>query len=243
MATLVPTTDLSLPIDRQDLFNMWADAALGEIARDDLAPGVFTFDRATHISAATTTPNPGHALYAVFDRLLFIFHDEVDDTGVSLWLAVGPDRFDVACLAAEPIPAGAVVEPWFDKWVRVASDVSGPLNLIAMGANQQGIGIVSGSGNPLGPGATAASGTWIPVAIDGYIWTYVVDKSLSQERWVRVSVGAPGSIEENVAGGEFQPLVDDPVGFAFNNVTAGTTEMYERILWTGPRRYRSLSTF
>lgn len=214
---------------------MWRDAALGTIARDDLAPGIFTFDRATHLTAATSTPFPGHAFYSQAEALLYIFHDEVEGTGVSLWLAIGPDRFDVACVAAEPIPAGAIVEPLIDKYVRVATEASNHAAAISMGANQAGIDFDDVS-NP----TTAASGAWIPVAVDGNIWAYANDTTLDFNRFCRVSATHPGVITRSSPGGGFKPEIDDPIGFTYQTVAAGATPINTRILWTGHRLYRAL---
>lgn len=228
---------MSLPVTRQELFSMWSDATLGTIDKTDMAPGIFTADRASHLTEATSSPIPGHSFYAQAEELLYIYHDEVADTGVSLWLAVGPDRFDVACCAVEPIPAGAAVEPVVDRYVRVATEASNHAGLTAIGMNQAGIDF-----DDANTFDTTASGAWFPVCIDGVAWCYIAPgEETTKNRMFRISSTMPGSVEESSSGSP-TPTIDDVVGLAYAsaNNTAGTTQLRTRAIWSGPKLWKAL---
>ena len=172
MADLSPIITFSEPITRQDLYNMWSTAALGSIAKVDLAPGVLDVEEGTGLTDAPSDPEPGQIYWSELDQLLFAWHDEVDGTGVSLWLALGPDRFDVPALCAGPIAAGALVQlTGVGKTVSVLGANDNPVACI--GANQAGVphGFAAGS--------TAASGAWIPVAVDGIMYGLSTDSTAS----------------------------------------------------------------
>ncbi len=91
-------------VTRQTLYDLWANAALGTIVTGDLAPGTLPI---TVASTPTDTPPPGQVWYDQTQKLWKTWFDEIDYTGCSLWLAWGPDRFDDAFIAAEPMPHGA----------------------------------------------------------------------------------------------------------------------------------------
>lgn len=178
---LTVTTDLSGTITRQTLADMWSNASIPPIATSDLDPAfqpVFVGTNFSDASASLPNPNPGHLFWHQQHGLMYVFTDMLDvldtsdATGVSLWLAIGPDSFETACIAAEPIPAGAVVEPYYDRWVKVfrpdagnfAGETLGPAPL---GVNQSGI--LDDYDPQLAYGTTAESGAWIRVGIDGYV--------------------------------------------------------------------------
>lgn len=173
-------------VTRQTLYNIWATASLGKITGDDLSPEIQDIGMGTNFSDADLTPKPGRLFYHQLDQIMYCFTDELDvmdngvATGVSLWLAVGPDRFETACLAYEPIPAGAVVEPVMDRWVRcMRTDVNpiGDTNTpLAIGVNQSGL---PDDINPYAEGQTAESGTWIRVAIDGIMRAWFPSPSIA----------------------------------------------------------------
>lgn len=172
MATLSSIITFSEPITRQDLWNMWSTAALGSIAKEDLAPGVLSVEVGTALTDAPTEPVPGQMFWSKLDQLMFCWHDEVDGTGVSLWLAIGPDRFDTPCVAAGPVPAGALVRPTGDnRYVEIHNAQDNPVGVI--GCNQAGVP------HDLAAGATSESGAWIPVAIDGIMYGLLTDSTAS----------------------------------------------------------------
>lgn len=241
MANLSNTEALTLPIDRQDLYNMFANATLGTIGADEVVDGLFAFDVGTDITAATSSPEPGHLFYAKNERVMYCYHDEVDDTGVSLWLAIGPDRFDIAMLADSPVPAGAVVQYKYDRWVGVSTGASAHIaNQRAIGTCAAGMGgdwFTNGVSYDL---TTQASGTWIPVSIDGIVWCVTVG-NMAVDRWVRVSDGTPGTVVR-ASNAVPQPTDgDDVLGLCINTVAgSAATPVGDRFHWTGPRVVNAL---
>jgi len=187
MANLSPIITFSEPITRQDLYNMWSTAALGTIAEGDLAPGVLSVLEGTALTDAPSSPEPGQMFWSQLDQLLFAWHDEVDGTGVSLWLSMGPDRFDTPCLAAGPIGAGCLVRPTgTDKLVEVHNAQDNPVGII--GCNQAGVP------HDLAAGSTAESGAWIPVAIDGIMYGLLTDSTASVSAYHYSSDGGESAI-------------------------------------------------
>lgn len=164
MAVLQLTKDLStFPIDTADLSQMWTTANLQDISAADLSPDVILPLTATTFSDFPTEPAPGQPVYHLVDNIWYIWHDEVDSTGVSLWLAAGPDRFEVPCLAFEPIPAGALVDLVYDKWVALPTEP----HQRPLGANQSGINNMETMNDATQD--TSDSGTWIRVAVEGIV--------------------------------------------------------------------------
>ena len=236
MVNLSSTEVFEFPVDRQQLYNHWANAALGTFPKSQLDPSIFTMDVGTHLSDATSSPQPGHVFWArETDSLLYVFHDEVDDTGVSLWLACGPDRFDVACLAAGPIPAGAVVQPLYDRWVGISTGASARIwNQRAIGTVPAGLNVSNFANTGVAFGGTHASGTWIPVSIDGIVWGYTTG-IMTADRWVRVVDGSAGRLVRNTSGA-VQPQHDDSVGMNIFTLTGSTTTPLRfQFIWSGPR--------
>lgn len=169
MVKLSVLEDLSVePITRQTLFDAWSTATLQTITEDDLAPDLLPLvSQASEPSAA-----PGKIWHSTTEYVYYVYTDELDGTGVSLWLAWGPDRFETACLTAEPIAAGAVVAVTYDRHVVPADspdDASGAVRII--GVNQSGVHW------PLNEGTsdTAASGTWIRVGLEGVMPVFRTD--------------------------------------------------------------------
>jgi len=192
MPNLSMIADLStFPVTRQDLFDMWVTSVLAEgIDEGDLADDVTPISLGTDFSDAPsgTDLKPGNLFWHQADNLLFCYFDEVNDTGVSLWLAVGPDRFDVPCLTKEPIPSASPVELDYDRIVGVPTEAT----QVPLGFNQSGIqnGVtindpvlrVNSEGSTVTEfgGDTAASGTWIRVAIEGIVYGRQQDPSSNE---------------------------------------------------------------
>ncbi len=168
MANLSLLADLTVfPITRQNIFDMWTTSDLQSITTDDLADELATVDSGSDFSNATLTPVPGQFFYHLAENLVYGWFDEVDNTGVSLWLAIGPDRFEVPCLAAEPIPAGAPVDLIYDKVVGLPTEP----HPVPMGFNQSGINKPQNiNDGPDFGGDTTVSGAWCRIAIDGIVW-------------------------------------------------------------------------
>ncbi len=179
---LTVQTDLTGVITRQELADMWSQASIPPIEKTDLDPAfanIFVGTNFSDVGASVPNPQPGQLFWHQQQAIMYVYTDSLDvmdngdKTGVSLWLAVGPDSFETACLTAEPVPAGAVVEPAWDRYVKVfnpdgAQFGANPLaNAPApLGINQSGI---NDDYDPrLEYDTTAESGTWIRVCIDGY---------------------------------------------------------------------------
>lgn len=175
-----PLNDLGPPLDRQDLADMW-NGALSAIPTSELSVTFIDIGVASSPSDYPSDPTPGALVYDRVEQLMYCFHDAIEGTGVSLWLAIGPDRVDVACLAAEPLQPGEPVEPVYDRWVRAVRGWRQQTDGLprALGINQWGIvspmtaSIHGGSS----VGNTAASGSWINVGVDGLMWALLSNQA------------------------------------------------------------------
>lgn len=178
MATLTVVSDLTkTPLTRQDIFDAWTSAALGTISAGDLASDLLSVTVASSFSDVPSSPTPGALAWVADEQTMFCYHDEIDGTGVSLWLAVGPDVFETACLLHEPAFPGALVEPVLDRWVAPAGYTDSPLG---DGVRGRSIGNVhSGVPYPLNSRSpdTLASGTWVRVGIDGFCFGHIANGS------------------------------------------------------------------
>lgn len=187
MATLNVVTDLSkTPLTRQDIYDAWSTASLGTIVPADLTLGFSSVEVVTSYSDSAANPGPGALLWVAEEQTLYCWHDELDDTGVSLWLAIGPDMFETACLLAEPAFPGALVEPYYDRWVAPVPYTGSILN---DGVRCRMIGNVhSGVPYPLNTRTpeTLASGTWVRVGIDGFVFGWVPNASGISEDYFAV---------------------------------------------------------
>ncbi len=226
MADLSLLADLSVfPVDRQDIFDMWTTADLEALVAGDLADGMGVITRGTDFSDAPTGSAlmPGSLFYNIADNLMFCWFDEVDSTGVSLWLAIGPDRFDVPMIAAEPLPAAVPVEVVYDKWAGLPTEPT----QMPIGFNQSGItnsitrnvAVDRGSGPEFG-GETAASGAWFRCAIEGNVFGQQTDPDNQADPSIQdMQAGLPISMDLTdplslVASGSWGGTNRNPVGMA-----------------------------
>lgn len=196
MANLNPLVDFTQPVTRQDLFDMWATASFSNISTDDFAEGFSPTIIGSSFSDAPSSPIPGQMWWHQTDNLMFCYHDEIDGTGVSLWLAVGPDRFETAMLLKGNAGCGTALELTGPGRVCQIFDSSGAATdkrhmvPVVVGFNQSHINSpldpgsdesVPGdwiyfndsgedSGSTYFMGETAVSGEWIRVAIDGIMY-------------------------------------------------------------------------
>lgn len=253
MVQLNPITDLSVePVTRQSLFDVWGNAALGTLSESDLAP------ESKPIVAQDSPPTeaPGRLWWNTLEHLMYVYTDELDGTGVSLWLAVGPDRFDTACLAAEPIPPGAIVEAWYDRKVKVinisdAKVLGASDGVLAdgiprpIGCNQSGIKFPLNTATSV----TTASDAWCAVGIDGLVYAQTAPNSgvsanwyvPANLEWLWADPRNPGSF---IKSKNFLP-VDFPytIGMSISAQAAGMhaasqpgQRTFMRVYWTGLRR-------
>ena len=196
MASINPLISFEQPVTRQDLFDMWATGALTEIGIDDFAEGFIPIIIASDFSSAPVNPQPGSHLWHQSENVMYVYHDEIDNTGVSLWLAIGPDKFETAMMAKGPIACGAGVElvgPGRVVQVREAAEANRLMTPMTCGFNQSHINsplqyradlpelfdpeqytYSNFSGDDSGAtyfyGETAQSGEWIRVGIDGIMY-------------------------------------------------------------------------
>lgn len=194
MATLNVLTDLTGTVTRQELYDMWADASISKIPASELADTLQDVVLASSLSDVPASPNPGEMVWVQNEQRMYVYHDVMDvmdrgeGTTVSLWLSIGPDRFDCACLAGEDIPAGAVVEPFYDRVVKICRpdhNTKGDSNTpIPIGINQSGLPIHYVQDGTVGE--TAPEGTWIRVAIDGImrVLHYKPDTNVSESEFI-----------------------------------------------------------
>jgi hypothetical protein len=247
MVKLNVVTDLStFPITRQTLYDMWGAGKLTTLSESDLSPDFMSLKS----QPSEPTPSPGRLWWSTQEQLLYCYHDVVDDTGVSLWLVIGPDRFEIPALAAEPIPPGAVVEPWYDKWCKVANYSNPTLGYHAwLGPNQSGVHY------PLneGPSHTTPSGSWFRVGVTGIVYGALWDGSgvsagyhdNRDAAYLTVDPLAPGYLMEDP---DFTPPDFNHCAISyydFANPSSPTEWGYDRVIqhahvgWWGHMRYRS----
>jgi hypothetical protein len=259
MARLTVVTDLTGNVTRETMANIWEDSVFGTLQPSDFALDVFQHEAGDDFRNAPSGESltPGQFYMHNGDGLMYMFVDEIDSTGVSLWVALGPDRFDAIVCCAEPIPAGAVVEPIFDRWVRIFD----PDRTHDTGVPVPPIGIVQ-TGVPDAPevkvGAieptTHASGTWVAIALEGYCyaWFPSEDSGVSESHFGATPTALSGRTWSNfvgaLTGGRFvgglgQPQntdahCDNQVGCVFYTVTAssGVSNAFHRVRFDGLTR-------
>lgn len=157
-------------VTRQTIYDLVANAVGGIVQASDLHSSVQT------ISTGSDAPTayPGKVWFDEVENLFKVYVDEIDGTGCSLWLAFGPDRFDIPMIASEPIPFGAAVQ--LAGNARYAKLPPGPLELVNLGypaadaeawkvVGFQNIGVAESH-------TTAASGSWFNCAVEGVVWTW-----------------------------------------------------------------------
>ncbi len=192
MATFNVLADLSTtPLTRQDLYDAWSTATVSALTASDLASDFLSITVASSFSDAPAVPGPGQCMWVADEQTMFCYHDEIDDTGVSLWLAVGPDVFETAVLLSEPAWPGSLIEPYFDRWVRPVQYTD---SVLSDGVTNRMIGNVhSGVPYPLNSRTpeTLASGTWVRGGIDGFLFGWIPNPSGTSEAFYQIdeSVG------------------------------------------------------
>lgn len=165
-------------VTRQTIYDILALAGLnGNVQASDLSADMITV---TTQSLPPSNPPPGLVWFDQTEQLLKVWTDVLDGTGVSCWLACGPDAFDVALLAAEPIPYGAAVIPAPNLGLRAVTTPTDPGSQASMVTaagwtalgrfyNLQFLGINQTTHPTLGPynPYTVPSGTWFTGRIMG----------------------------------------------------------------------------
>lgn len=139
-------------VTRQSLYDIWNLAIVGSIGATDLSSEMRQFV----VSGSAPSTAPGALWFDTTENLAKYYCDVFEGTGVSCWLAFGPDRFDVPAYATQSIPYGAAVR--FVNRDKMVGLVPGPGTTPAVIAQTVGF-------NELGQ--TAPSGTWFPMSILG----------------------------------------------------------------------------
>ncbi len=197
MASFNPLVDFAEPVTRQDLFDMWNTAAFSEVGVDDFADGFMPVIVGSSFSEAPVSPQPGQHYWHQQENIMYVYHDVIDNTGVSLWLAIGPDKFETAMLTSSAVAVGEGVEligpdrtcrayiPSEDKRLTMPSVVGfnqSHINAavgVAQGTDSADVDKtkftffnVSGddSGSTYYMGETAVTNEWIRVGIDGLMY-------------------------------------------------------------------------
>lgn len=158
-------------VTRQTIYDLVNNAIGGTVQESDLSQGVLQMVTS---SEAPSSPYPGKPWFDQTDQLFKVYTDILDGTAVSLWLSVGPDRFDTAMIAAEPIPYGAAVQLTGDgRYAKLPPD---PISLDQMGKGyyEWEVAKVVGFNNngTMLAAETVDSGSWFACAIDGFVRTW-----------------------------------------------------------------------
>lgn len=160
-------------VTRQTIFDLVANAVIATVQASDLNTEVLPIVVASSQSDANLQAFPGRIWWDQTEQLGKVYTDMIDGTGCSVWLAFGPDRFDVALLAVEPIPFGAAVQLTGEgRKARLPPLLS---DMLAQGSNFiWEVGKVVGFNNDgiASAHSTTPSGSWFACAVDGYVWCW-----------------------------------------------------------------------
>lgn len=175
MAQLTPGVSINSGdiVTRQTIYDLVRLASIGTVQESDLDAGVLTI---VSQSLPPTAILPGMLWWNQTEQLMMVYTDMIDNTGCSVWLSIGPDRFDVAMYAEEPIPFGAAVVPGRtggiravrlpphpSEYVATGATVSRFMSLQVLGLNQE---TRHGQGGTFSA-PTTASGSWFRCATLG----------------------------------------------------------------------------
>jgi hypothetical protein len=182
---------LNETVTRQTFYDLVANAAHDAITQTDLSSDlVVTFVG----GSPPIITKPGQLWWDTTEQVMKVFVDAIDNTGCSLYLAFGPDRFEVALLADEPIPFGAAVQltgdgrrahlpPSPTQMQALSSDFQWEVAKV-IGFCQQGLSRDH---------STVASGAWFSCAVEGYIWCWYPVNKLISVTWSASQGGIGGT--------------------------------------------------
>lgn len=220
-----PTINRTAIVSATTLYNAWANATPSDLNVGDIVGWTDTA-LASQGATAPSSPGPGALWYDTGSQLWMGFVDAVEGTGVSLWVSVGPDRFDEPMLTAAPIPPRSVVRLVDSRRVTPCPDAW---------ARPFGVSLND---------ATAASGTWMGVCVEGITTiqanTFGISSGWSASgtdltgmRWLGVvhdGTGQVKDINKVIAGGAiFSP------GLALGKIAAGATGSLLALVLCPPR--------
>jgi hypothetical protein len=173
---LTPGTTItaSTIVTRQTLYDLIYNAIGGTVQESDLSAGVLPI-MAQSLPPGTTTP--GMLWWDQTDQLMKVYTDTIDNTGCSIWLAIGPDRFDVATIAAEPIPFGAAcVFAGNGRYIKLPPDWPALCKATEYTnmrfEHLKVVGFQNENNNLSHTGQTTGSGSWFPMAASGLVWAW-----------------------------------------------------------------------
>lgn len=162
-------------VSRQTIYDLVANAIGGTVGASDLTDEVVVVVSQSEAPAGTEL-KPGLVWWDQTEQLMKVYTDMIDGTGASVWLSVGPDRFDVAALATEPIPFGAAVMfAGENRKVKLPPD---PITLENTGPSEtrfehcKVIGFNNKTAFSTFTAQTADSGSWFPCAVQGICWAW-----------------------------------------------------------------------
>jgi len=207
------------------LYNAWANATPSDLNAGSIV-GWSDTSLASKGATAPSNPGPGAIWYDSAAQLWMGFVDAVEGTGVSLWVSIGPDRFDEPMLAAAPIPPRSVVRLVDNRRVTPCPDAW---------ARPFGVSLND---------ATAASGTWMGVCVEGITtiqantlgtsagWSASAT-DLTGMKWLGVNHDGTGQVKAinkiDAAGAIFSP------GLALGKIAAGGSGSLLALVLCPPR--------
>lgn len=157
-------TTIGTVVTRQTLYDAFANAAISTVGASDLAAGTLALDKGSGASAAA--PWPGAIFFDKTEQLFKVWVDEVDNTGVSLWLSVMGDRRDDAFIADRPIPPHAAIAPSTQggRYARTPDGTTPGWEVYGFNLKAE----------------TIPSGTWFAGGVAGYMTAaYAIDSAYS----------------------------------------------------------------
>jgi len=199
--TTIDTGDI---VTRQTIFDLVALAAIdGVVVDTDLSVDT------TQNVASTNPPSiigPGTMWWDKAEQVQKVWHDEIDNTGVSLWLAMGPDHYEVEAIASEPIPFGAACILDLEagnKWVKLPPSGSDLVGLGHTAARVEPLKVVgfNNTGQQMSP-VTADSGGFFSMAIAGFVWAWFPFNRSDGGTWLAAG-RSPNDVNTLISGIRF----------------------------------------
>lgn len=221
-------------ITRTQLYNMWSTATVSSADQDDLAD---TFLEVLSSSSATDPVQDGRVWFDKTNQLLKLYVEVLNNTTVSLWLAMGPDTWEDAFLAEESIPPRALLEfstTQEGRWAKRHGKELYPSRAVAVS----------------GLDTTAASGTWFQGVVYGYCKMWAAQKptastysglahnTYNQARYFCPSDHTEGAVGQGSANlGEPLPGTLCAWNLTYSNVT--NNDFYPYVFFFGVRETES----
>lgn len=232
MTSINPLVDLSVfPVTRQSLFDMWNTGALVPIVTADLGSEFQPMATGSTFSDAPASPVPGHLFWHESENVMFVYNDVIDDTGVSLWLAIGPDKFETAVFCLEAARPGDPLELLYDRNVQVSNVDRQARGLGVMnrmiGFCQSGIDTPVGiNDGPTFGGETQATNSWVRCGVDGLIYGRLENQDLHPSTSLVTFVNADLLFLSTVSESPSTILRSNSIAFPHNRAIIGITTQW-----------------